>query len=321
MGKGYWKFRQSARAARDAGGWARFMGRQVAVYVPRGTSLLVSFDTMGARDLPAPRMPWAHSFAEKAGYSHLGVMMNGDDDWFRRRALFDFFDERRDIGFFDQFQRVVFYGSSMGGFAATTFCAAAPGCHVVAFSPQSTLMPARVPFERRYDAACGRGNWDDPRYCDAATALQLADSATLFVDPYHAIDARHLARLPGPRVTLRPCAFMGHRIPMLLSGLKGFSKIMRHAVDGTLDTARWHGFLAARHKTPAYHRQLARIALNRGHPVLAGRVLAHAERLPRPVSFPKLEAALGDALQGSMIRAGKPHPAFSTRLQRQSAAG
>ena len=41
--------------------------------------------------------------------------------WYRDETVHDFFDRLRDQGFFRQFDRVVFYGTSMGGYAACAF--------------------------------------------------------------------------------------------------------------------------------------------------------------------------------------------------------
>ena len=44
-------------------------------------------------------------------------------------------DELRDSGFFARFRRVIFYGASMGGYAAAAFSSAAPGATVILISP------------------------------------------------------------------------------------------------------------------------------------------------------------------------------------------
>ncbi|KEJ98030.1 hypothetical protein SUH3_03295 [Pseudosulfitobacter pseudonitzschiae] len=292
----HWYYRATKKAAQAAGGWMRSLHRHRAVFVPRGPRLLVSFDTMGAHLAPPPRRPWAWDLAQAAGWSHLGLMTGPCNDWYRRRAVFDFFDGLRDSGFYRRFDDVVFYGSSMGGFAACTFVASAPGARVVAISPQSTLIGARVPFERRYPQGQHRGDWEDPRYLDAQSCLRLAGRAVVLVDPYHAADMAHVARLPDTRLTVLRCPFMGHRIPHHLAALGGFGDLMR----GLLEGQGHDGFavhLRQRKGSVSYHKGLVKAALARGHPVLAGQVLNHYGRLADAPPVPQLAARVARQLR------------------------
>ncbi len=288
MNKVNWKFRNASREAIAHNGWVRDLGRHMAVFVPRGRLLLVTFDRKDMHLEPAPRYPWGSSFAAKAGYSHLGIIMKGPSDWFRQRPILDFFDELRDEGFFEFFDEVVFYGSSMGGFAACTFSAAAPGARVVAFSPQSTLRLDRAPFEKRYFRGYTLGNWDDPRYVDAATTLRLAGGVSVFCDPFHTEDAAHLARLPKAHMRVIACPYVGHRVPQVLSRYGGFSTFMQDVIEGRADVARIRAFMAGRKRSTAYHRQLAIHALNRNHPELALRVIEAVQARDPQEDFPVL---------------------------------
>lgn len=299
-----WHFRETQQQAQASGGWIRMLHRHRAVFVPRGPRLLVSFDTMDAHLAAPPRKPWAWDLVARAGWSHLGLMTGPCNDWYRRRAVFDFFDGLRDSGFYRGFQDVVFYGSSMGGFAACTFVASAPGARVVAFSPQSTLLPHRVPFERRYPMA-QRGDWGDPRYADAQSCLALAGHAVVLVDPYHAADMAHVARLPSGRLQVLRCPFMGHRIPHHLASLGGFSGLMRGLLEGQGADDFTAGLL--RRKTSAsYHKALARAALARGHPGLAAQVLDRYRQLPDAPPVPVLRARVSRAARQQGIKPDAP---------------
>jgi hypothetical protein len=115
----------------------------------------------------------------------LGVMANGWT-WYRDPWVWDEFDRLANDGFFKGFDRVAFYGASMGGYAACAFAAASPGCEVVAISPQSTLDKNVVPWETRYKIA-----WDrdfSGAYGDAATASRAAQQVTILFDPYEPLD-------------------------------------------------------------------------------------------------------------------------------------
>jgi pimeloyl-ACP methyl ester carboxylesterase len=112
-----------------------------ALFVKGGPTLVVTFDNLDdARqdDADADRLPWGSYFAVSNGWSSLGIMAHGWT-WYRDDAVHDFFDRLRDEGFFDGFEKVVFYGVSMGGYGAMTFSSAAPKSTVIAMSPQATL--------------------------------------------------------------------------------------------------------------------------------------------------------------------------------------
>lgn len=64
-----------------------------------------------------------------------------------------FFDRLHNEQFLEQFENVVFYGASMGGYGASVFSAAAPGSKVIMISPQATIDPKKVPWENRYPKA------------------------------------------------------------------------------------------------------------------------------------------------------------------------
>lgn len=63
------------------------------------------------------------------------------ENWYRDAALITRLERLRDDGFFRGYGRVIFSGASMGAFAACAFAPLAPGCTIIAYSPQSTLHP------------------------------------------------------------------------------------------------------------------------------------------------------------------------------------
>ena len=170
-------------------GFYRDDGKHSFLFVPRGDTLVVTFDNldiaMGKRD---DRRPWGYTFIEKQGWSMLGVMANGWT-WYRDDWVGAQFDALAAQAFFARFKRVVFYGASMGGYAACAFSGAHPGATVVAISPQSTLDKAVVPWETRYKTAWNRDFTG--RYGDAALVSGAADRVMLFYDPYEPLDAGH----------------------------------------------------------------------------------------------------------------------------------
>lgn len=237
------------------------------LFIQRSDTLVVTFDNldlaMGKRE---DRRPWGFSFIEKQGWSMLGVMANGWT-WYRDPWVWQQFDALRETGFFQQFKRVVFYGASMGGYAACAFVAACPGADVVAISPQSTLDKTLVPWETRYHTAWGR-DYTGP-YGDAAQVSQAAGRVFVLYDPYEPLDSGHADRFTGANVVKLRAPLLGHRLGSSLQQMGILTPITLGALNGTLTEAEFYRTLRARKTFPRYQRELFKRALARGRPDLA----------------------------------------------------
>jgi hypothetical protein len=237
------------------------------LYIKRGDTLVVTFDNLDiAMEKREDRRPWGFSFIEKQGFSMLGVMANGWT-WYRDPWVWQQFDDLRDSGFFTHFKRVVFYGASMGGYAACAFVAACPGADVVAISPQSTLDKALVPWETRYHTAWGRDY--SGAYGDAAQVSKAAGRVTLLFDPYEPLDAAHVARFDGPNVMKLRTPLLGHRLGSSLQQMGILSQITLGALNGTLTELEFYRTIRARKTFQRYQRELFKRALARGRTGLA----------------------------------------------------
>ncbi|MFN7224245.1 MAG: hypothetical protein ACK4MS_09520 [Paracoccaceae bacterium] len=263
--EGNWAQIASTLAGRD--GFFRESPDHSVVFIPRSDTLVVTFDNldiaMGKRE---DRRPWGFAFIEKQGWSMLGVMANGWT-WYRDPWVWQQFDDLRDTGFFKRFKRVVFYGASMGGYAACAFVAACPGADVVAISPQSTLDKALVPWETRYHTAWGR-DYSGP-YGDAAQVSAAAGRVFLLYDPYEPLDTGHADRFTGANVVKLRAPLLGHRLGSSLQQMGILSPITLAALNGSLTEAEFYRTLRARKSFPRYQRELFKRALDRGRPGLA----------------------------------------------------
>lgn len=241
------------------------------LHVPRSPDVLVvTFDNLDiAMNKRADRRPWGYDFIEKQGWSMLGVLAGGWT-WYREPWVAQTFDRLRDEGFFDRYKRVVFYGASMGGYAAAAFSAACPGADVVVMSPQSTLDKSMVPFETRYHAAWGF-DYSGP-YGDAAQSSRTARAVTILFDPYEPLDSGHVARFTGDNVILLRCPMMGHRLGSSLSQMGLLSKTILSALSGTIEPATFYRDLRVRHHFPRYQKELFNRAIQMKRPGLARRV-------------------------------------------------
>lgn len=238
------------------------------LYMPRSKkTLVVTFDNLDiAMNKREDRRPWGFSFIEKQGWSMLGVLAGGWT-WYREPWVAQEFDRLAAEGFFAQFERVVFYGASMGGYAAAAFSAACPGADVVVISPQSTLDKTIVPWETRYKVA-----WDrdfSGKYGDAAQASAQARRVSILYDPYEPLDSGHVARFTGANVVKLRTPLLGHRLGSSLHQMGILTPIILGALDGTLTEASFYQRLRARRDFPRYQRELFKRAVDRGHVTLA----------------------------------------------------
>ncbi len=160
-------FRTAASLARSRGFYREAKGATVA-FCKGGPELLVSFCNLASFTFPPEaRLPWLFDRAESWGWSHLGVMSR-EKDWYRNADAPDLLRDLAADGFFDGFDRILFAGTSMGGFAALNLQSIVPGADVIAFSPQSTLNPEIAPFEDRYPWPLRKFDWESPEFLDAA---------------------------------------------------------------------------------------------------------------------------------------------------------
>ncbi|WP_291729601.1 hypothetical protein [Leisingera sp. F5] len=260
------------------------------LFMPRGGTLVVTFDNLDiAMTKRDDRRPWGFSFIEAQGWSMLGVMADGWT-WFRHQEVTAKFEALRDSGFFEQFSRVVFYGASMGGYAAAAFAAAAPGSTVFAISPQSTLDKTLVPWEMRYKKVWDR-DFSGP-FGDASLASQAAGGVHIMFDPYVAPDAAHAARFSGANVTFWRCPLLGHRLGSSLQQMGVLQEIACGAISGDLTSHQFHRLLRKRHEFPRFQRELANLALDRGHPRLAKQACDYILRQRDDRFFRQMKARL-----------------------------
>ncbi len=144
------------------------------------------------------------------------------------------------------------YGSSMGGYAAIRFAGALGATQAIAISPQYSLDPQVVPFERRWRADAGRVRflaWPEV----AAPPPVLA-----FYDPYD-LDARHLELWARDRRVIRVrLPYAGHPASTCLAELGLLAPALLDIVAGRFDPAALMAVVHARRRECArYYSRLA----------------------------------------------------------------
>ena len=232
------------------------------MYVPRSRRLIVSFDNIHVVRTEEQRMPWGLKvLSEEMGCSVLGVMAT-QRNWFRNEFVHDAFEALRDQGFFKQFDEVLFYGASMGGFGALVYQQCAPGAEVLAIAPQSTLNREILPKDDRWGWTA-RLDWKG-RFNDAAGVTDSARRVTIIGDPYFAPDYDQISRIQGDNITWLRTPFMGHQLPNAFLSMGILKDLLYSAAGGTLTPELFYKLFRARRDLPRYQHDLLMHAEARG---------------------------------------------------------
>jgi tetratricopeptide (TPR) repeat protein len=200
----------------------------------------------------------------------------------------------------------VTYGLSMGAYAAVRFARDVQAARVIAISPQYSIDPRSVPFEKRWSefGATIRFLWDWPPV--RAGAAPTGPEVTAIYDP-HNLDISHV-RLIAAQHPLRhvPVPYGGHPVTALLSEAGLLPGLILDLIRGSHDSAGFETALAERSPRSAafhavqadalpWHEKARRLALHRraaelapgdrhiqrGFAVMLGAAGHHAEALER----------------------------------------
>ncbi len=243
-------------------GFFHNLGNHSALFVDRGQhQLVVSFDNLSDAGNPRyDRDAWAGKFCADNGWSHLGVLSQVPH-WYRDQAIIDFMKKLSSDGFFEQFDRVAFCGTSMGGFAALTFSSLAPGATVIAFSPQTTLRSDLVPWDKRF-AKGRRADWA-LEYSDAAEQISSAHKVYVVFDPFFDLDKKHYNRLVGENIMSLHGFGLGHKSALVLRRMDRLKPIMFDAITGVLTEKRFYELMRARKDVYLYRQNIETYLIQR----------------------------------------------------------
>lgn len=226
-----------------------------AFFVEGSSTLLVSFeqaDALRRQDLDAPI---GLTNAQESGYSVMCVLSEGQT-WFRDATIYSFFDSLVDDGFFDEFDRVVFYGAGHCGYAAAAYSVAAPGATVLALHPQATLDPRVAEWDPRFSSN-RRLSFTD-RYGYAPDMLEAAKHAYIIYDPMEDYDAMHAALFTRRNVTKLRCPMFGDALDQDLDMMGILSDLLDACCEGAMNPMVYHRLFRARRDHRRYLRRLLR---------------------------------------------------------------
>lgn len=214
-------------------------------------SWVITFDHYGIAD-GFDRPGFAEDFLAARGISVLTFLGRGND-WYQypdmRGALAIARAALLGRG------RVMTYGSSMGGYAAIRF-ADALGAHAcLAISPQYSIDPRKVPFERRWQHDARRIAWqpelDGPIRCEARPVI--------IHDPIGE-DGLHVRRIAAD-IACIPIGlpYTAHPATTYLQSVGALAELVPAILDGSFDPADAARRLrVGRKRDPVYLSELAR---------------------------------------------------------------
>ena len=274
--------------------------------------LLVSFETMfGIRSGSEHGTPIAFDICERRNWSHMSLIAK-HQSWFRDESVYGFFDRLIDYGYFDQFDKVLFYGAGMCGYAAAAFSVAAPGSTVLMVAPQATLERRRAGWDDRFPSA--RRLDFSTRYAYAPDMLDAADTAYLVYDPGEIEDAMHASLFNASNVY--PVRFRRGGAGAIEADLKSMSlisQICEASVRGELSVGRLSKLLRARKRHVPYLRALLSRVLAEDRPALTAR-LCRAVLAEQPLPRFKQQLEKAEIQLGIRPREGSGQPESDSQL-------
>ena len=252
----------------DHGFFEQLGDAHCAGFLQAGTQLLVTFENVeDVRKHNVDAEPRGFAYARHDGWSHLAILSFGES-WFRDPAVYAFFDRLDDDGFFEGFERIVFYGGDGGSaYAAAAYSVSAPGAVVLALRPQATLDAKASSWDPRYRAL--RTQDFTSRYGYAPEMIDGASKVFVAYDPLQVYDACHAALFRKPHVTYLPCHLIGERLDYAFDRLGIHDILLRLVMDDALDAKRFAQLLRARRYDQVYGRDLVTHLVETGHPWLA----------------------------------------------------
>ena len=224
-----------------------------AMFIDDSPTLIVSFETIDQARARQGQMPLAHHIAAAKGWSHLCLISDGQT-WFRDPAVYAYFDRLVDEAFFEDFDRVLFYGAGPSAYAACAFCVTAPGAQVLALNPIATLNPAQTGWDNRFRS--DRRRDFTSRYGYAPAMVDGCSALTLILDPTRKPDAMHAALFHAPYTTTLPTRFAGAEVETVLSRLGVLDEVIIQATEARLTPFSFATLWRKRRDDAAYLKYL-----------------------------------------------------------------
>lgn len=275
--------------AEEDGYLERLGSRHWTFFAETGPTLLVTFERAEVLRARAGQMPAAWDLCKARGWSLLTVLAEGETFW-RDRAVWGYFDRLVDDAFFDDFDRVLFYGAGPAGYAAAAYVVAAPGARALLVAPRATMDPAYALWDSRHRAV--RRLDFNSRYGFAPDMTEGADRVWLVHDPLNPPDCAHAALFRRPWVSVLNARRTGEATDRALAATGILDPLIEAAMAGTLTCAGFARLWRARHSYPAYLKQTLAEAAARGRPGLEAMICRSVTRRMKAPRFARRLAEL-----------------------------
>jgi hypothetical protein len=275
-----------------------------AIFLENKPVLLVSFESLGQVQRVSPEArPMGWEIAKALGWSSLALVSNGDT-WFRDRRVIGFFDRLIDDGFFEDFDKVIFYGCGPSGYAACAFSVAAPGAEVLALHPQATLDPRLAEWDDRFREK--RRTDFTSRFGYAPDMLDAAEKAYVFYDPEVDLDAMHAALFNRANVRLVKTRHMGSELDVAFRRMNVIYRLLAHISAGKLTDLNIARLMRARREFTGYQFNLLQHLTAAGRHGLTIRLcdFVTPKRRARPFVAARQEARAALQAQAEAAEAG-----------------
>lgn len=215
----------------------------------------------GAFDVPKPVQRFVGQ-----GYAHLHLQSRLND-WYVNPETEAFEENLSTVT--APYRRVVGTGFSMGGYAALRFSKALRLQHVILVSPQISIAPSLVQWDRRYrDCAAGF----DPALGDVACRSRRGMKGVVLIDPFRPLDRRHSTLIcqAFPRLEVCRLGCGGHPATRVVGESGGFGRVQAQLLNGQVDSDKIRQIHRnGRRGSPTYWRHLSENADKRNHMPLA----------------------------------------------------
>lgn len=204
-----------------------------------GVAQVVTFESY--HDDPGfGRSGFGESFFAREGLTAIHVLSAGND-WYQHAEMDEALARIRDA--VRGAERILTYGSSMGGYAAIRFADAIGATHALALSPQYTIDRRRFPKERRWYTdqrrIAFRADYNGPIACRADVVVAY--------DPLLPMDAAHVAKIAAD-VPIRELRLphAGHPVAPFLNEVELLQPLALDMARGSVDVTALEAAAAAR---------------------------------------------------------------------------
>lgn len=250
-------------AAEQSGDFLQLGSRHWAFFTEARPLLLVTFETLASLKESEEGLPAHFALCKERDWSLMTLICDGET-WWRDPLVFTYFDRISDNSFLEAFDRVVFYGAGIAGYAAAAFSVTAPGADVVLVAPRATGEFNRTGWDQRLRGA-RRINFDG-RYSYAPDMIDSAEKVWLIHDPLHAPDAMHAALFQRPWVMTLHAPHTTEATEDTLAEMEALDRILEAVMEKRFSPEFYSLLWRGRRTNADYLRSILAHARMTGHP-------------------------------------------------------